>query len=180
MGGVLIGRRELVEAARERLTHLGGTLGPFDAWMALGGLKTLGLRMKAHSDNAVAVARYLAGHAKVTRVEHPALAAHPQHALAAALYPQGTGGMLAFEVVDGYAGAARLIHGLAGRIPLAPSLADVSTTLSYPAGTSHRSLPAEARAAVGISDGLLRLSVGIEDAEDIIADLEAGLAALAI
>ncbi len=176
MGGVVAGRRELVEAALARLIHLGGTLGPFDAWLALGGLKTLGLRMRAHSENARAVARFLAGHQRVTRVEHPGLASHPQHAVAAALYPDGTGGMLAFEVEGGYAGAARLVRALAGRIPLAPSLADVATTLSYPAGTSHRALTAEARAAIGISDGLLRLSVGTEDPEDILADLEAGLA----
>ena len=158
--------------------QVGGTLGAFDAWMALGGLKTLGLRMRAHSENALAVARFLAGHPRVTRVEHPGLQSHPQHALAAALYPEGTAGILAFEVVGGRAGASQLVRALAGRIPLAPSLADVATTLSYPAGTSHRSLSAEARAAIGVSDGLLRLSVGIEEAEDILADLEVGLAAV--
>jgi cystathionine gamma-synthase len=167
-----------VEEARARLMHLGGTLGPFDAWMALGGLKTLGLRMRAHSENALAAARYLEGHPAVTRVEHPGLPTHPQHVLAARLYPHGTGGMLAFEVAGGHGGAARLVRALAGRIALAPSLADVATTLSYPAGTSHRSLSAEARGALGISDGLLRLSVGIEDADDILADLEEGLAAV--
>jgi cystathionine gamma-synthase len=178
MGGVAAGRRELVEEARARLMHLGGTLGPFDAWMALGGLKTLGLRMRAHSENALAVARFLARHPAVTRVEHPGLPTHPQHALAQTLYPHGTGGMLAFEVAGGHGGATRLVRALAGHIPLAPSLADVATTVSYPAGTSHRSLSAEARAALGISDGLLRLSVGIEDADDILTDLEKGLEAV--
>jgi cystathionine gamma-synthase len=175
-GGVVVGGGALVEAARERLTHLGGTLGPFDAWMALGGVKTLPLRMKAHSENALAVARFLERHPAVTRVDYPGLASHPQHALAAELYPQGTGGMMAFEVRGGYQGASALVRALAGRIPLAPSLADASTTLSYPAGTSHRSLSPEARAAIGVTDGLLRLSVGIEDPRDILADFEWGLA----
>ncbi|HEV8192341.1 MAG TPA: aminotransferase class V-fold PLP-dependent enzyme, partial [Ktedonobacterales bacterium] len=175
-GGVVVGGSVLVDVARERLTHLGGTLGPFDAWTALGGVKTLPLRMRAHCENALAVARYLEQHSAVMRVEYPGLPSHPQHELAAALYHQGAGGMMAFEVTGGYQGASSLVRALAGRIPLAASLADVSTTLSYPAGTSHRTLSPEARAAVGITDGLLRLSVGIESPEDIMADLAWGLA----
>jgi cystathionine gamma-synthase len=179
MGGVVVGASALVEVIRQRLTHLGGTLGPFDAWMALGGVKTLPLRMKAHSENALAVARFLEGHAAVTRVDYPGLPSHPQHVPAATLYPQGAGGMMAFEVAGGYRGASTLVRALAGRIPLATSLADVSTTLSYPAGTSHRSLSPAQRAAIGVSDDLLRLSVGIEETQDIIADLSWGLAQIA-
>ncbi len=175
-GGVVAGSSALIGIARERLTHLGGTLGPFDAWMALSGVKTLPLRMRAHSENALAVAHYLEQHPAVTRVEYPGLASHPHHDLASHLYPHGTGGMMAFEVTGGYHGASTLVRALAGRIPLATSLADVSTTLSYPAGTSHRSLSPDDRAAIGITDGLLRLSVGIESPEDILADFAWGLA----
>lgn len=175
-GGVVVGDGARIVVVRERLTHFGGTLGPFDAWMALNGIKTLPLRMRAHSENALAVARFLEQHPAVSRVEHPGLPSHPQHALAAELYPHGTGGMLAFEVTGGYQGASALVRALAGRIPLAASLADVSTTLSYPAGTSHRALAPEDRAAAGITDGLLRLSVGIESPQDILADLAWGLA----
>jgi cystathionine gamma-synthase len=175
-GGVVVGGSALVEVVHERLTHLGGTLGPFDAWLAFAGVKTLPLRMRAHSENALAVARFLEQHPTVTRVEYPGLPSHPQRELAAVLFPHGTSGMLAFEVAGGYQGASALVRALVGRIPLAASLADVSTTLSYPASTSHRSLSPADRAAAGITDGLLRLSVGIESPEDIIADLAWGLA----
>jgi cystathionine gamma-synthase len=174
-GGVLAGRADLVRVAREQLVRQGATPGAFDAWAALQGLKTLPLRMRAHSRNAVQVAAFLAEHPRVTRVEHPSLPSHPQHALAASLYPEGTGGMLSFEVEGGLPGASALVRNLAGRIPLAPSFADVATTLSYPAGTSHRALGPDDRGAIGVTDGLLRLSVGIEDPDDIIADLRAGL-----
>jgi cystathionine gamma-synthase len=107
MGGVVVGRRDLVEKARTKLIHLGGTLGPFDAWMALHGLKTLPLRMQTHSANAHTVAHFLEQHAQVARVDYPGLATHAQHTLAAVLYPQGTGGMLAFELHGGYAAASR-------------------------------------------------------------------------
>jgi cystathionine gamma-synthase len=147
--------------------------------MALGGVKTLPLRMNAHSENALEVARFLESHTAVTRVDYPGLPSHPQHALAVTLYPQGAGGMLAFEVTGGYQGASTLVRALAGRIPLATSLADVSTTLSYPAGTSHRSLSPAERGAIGVSDGLLRLSVGVEETQDILADLAWGLAQIA-
>lgn len=176
VGGILAGRHELVTAARARLVALGATLGPFDAWLALHGLRTLPLRMRAHSENASAAAAFLAAHPRVSRVEHPSLPGHPQRALAARLFPHGTGGVLAFEVDGARDGAARLVRRLAGRIPLAPSLADVATTLSYPAGTSHRALSRAERELAGVTDGLLRLSAGIEDPEDLLADLAFGLA----
>lgn len=178
MGGALIGRRELIETARSRLIHLGATMAAFDAWLALHGLKTLGLRMRAHSENALVVARFLETHPKVKRVDYPGLPSHPHFERAAQLYRDGTGGMMSFELHGGYPAAARFVRALAGRIPLAPSLADVGSTLSYPAGTSHRALSPEGRAAIGVTDGLLRLSVGIEDERDIIRDLERALAIL--
>ena len=178
MGGAVVGHKELVDAARGKLLRLGGTMAAFDAWLALIGLKTLPLRMRAHSQNALQVARFLEAHPKIARVDFPGLLSHAQHDLAAKLFPNGTGGMMALELHGGYGAASRFVKALAGKIPLAPSLADVSSTLSYPARTSHRALTSEGRAAIGVTDGLLRLSVGIEDGNDIVRDLEEALSKL--
>lgn len=178
MGGAVIGSTELIEATRMRLIHLGATMAAFDAWNALNGIKTLSLRMNAHSQNALEVARFLDQHEKVARVDFPGLEQHPQHDLAKRLYPNGMGGMLSFELHGGYAAASQFVKTVAPRIPLATSLADVSSTLSYPYGTSHRALTPEARARINVTDGLLRLSVGIEALEDILTDLEFGLKAV--
>jgi cystathionine gamma-synthase len=177
-GGAVIGRQDLIDVARSRLIHLGGTMSAFDAWLALHGLKTLGLRMRAHTENAIKVAHFLNTHPLVRRVDHPSLPGHPHAKRTLRLFPNGTGGMMSFELEGGYAAASRFVTSLQGRIPLAPSLADVGTTLSYPASTSHRALTPEARAAIGVTNGLLRLSVGIEDIQDIIRDLELGLSSL--
>lgn len=171
-GGVVCGRADLVAAARTRLTRLGGTMSAFDAWMTLQGLKTLGLRMRAHSGNAQAVADVLVNHPRVRAVYHPGLSGHPQFERAAELFPHGFGGMLAADIAD----APAFVRALAGRIPLAPSLADVVTTLSWPWGTSHRALPEAERRRLGITPGLLRLSVGIEDIGDLLGELEEALA----
>ncbi len=171
-GGVLCARADLVALARTRLLRLGGTMSAFDAWMTMQGLKTLGLRMRAHSGNAQAVADVLANHPRVTAVYHPGLSDHPQFHLAQDLYPNGFGGMLAADIED----APAFVRALAGRIPLAPSLADVVTTLSWPWGTSHRALPEGERRRLGITPGLLRISVGIEDIGDLLADFEGALA----
>jgi cystathionine gamma-synthase len=178
MGGAVIGSKELIDATRVRLVHLGGTMAAFDAWNALNGIKTLSLRMKAHSHNAFEVAKFLNQHPKIARVDYPGLEHHPQYDLAKRLYPNGMGGMLSFELHGGYAAASRFVKTVAPRIPLATSLADVSSTLSYPYGTSHRALTPEARARINVTDGLLRLSVGIEAIEDILSDLEFGLSAV--
>ncbi len=175
MGGAAIGNAALIAATRAKLTHLGGTISALDAWLALLGVKTLELRMRAHCENALRVAGFLKGHAGVVSVHYPGLESHPQHALAQRLLPKGYGGMLSFELEGGFEAASRFVSAIAPHIPLAPSLADVSSTLSHPASTSHRALTPEARAAIGIGDGLLRLSVGIEDADDIIGDLERAL-----
>ncbi|MDL2344317.1 aminotransferase class I/II-fold pyridoxal phosphate-dependent enzyme [Deinococcus sp. MIMF12] len=170
-GGVVCGRADLVASARTRLTRLGGTMSAFDAWMTLQGLKTLGLRMRAHSGNAQAVADVLANHPRVRAVYHPGLSDHPQFHRAMELYPNGFGGMLSADIDD----APAFVRALAGRIPLAPSLADVVTTLSWPWGTSHRALPEAERRRLGITPGLLRLSVGIEDIGDLLGELEEAL-----
>jgi cystathionine beta-lyase/cystathionine gamma-synthase len=177
MGGAVIGNAEIVAAAKTKLIHLGGTISALDAWLALMGAKTLALRMRAHSENALRVARFLEGHAKTARVDYPGLQSHPQHALASELL-RGFGGMMALELHGGHAAASGFVQAIAPHIPLAPSLADVSSTLSHPASTSHRALTPEARATIGVTDGLLRLSVGIEDVGDIIADLERALNAI--
>jgi cystathionine gamma-synthase len=178
MGGAVIGSSALIGAARGKLKHLGGTMAAFDAWLGLQGVKTLGLRMRAHSSNALQVARFLEAHPMVSQVHHPGLESHAQFEPAQRLFPHGTGGMLSFELHGGLPAARVFVQRMAKRIPLAPSLADVSSTLSYPALASHRALTPEARAAIGVTDGLLRLSVGIEDVNDIIADLEHGLKSL--
>ncbi|CAM3562658.1 aminotransferase class I/II-fold pyridoxal phosphate-dependent enzyme [Deinococcus saxicola] len=170
-GGVLCARADLVALARTRLLRLGGTMSAFDAWMTMQGLKTLGLRMRAHSGNAQAVADVLVNHPRVKAVYHPGLSGHPQFHLAMDLYPVGFGGMLAADIED----APAFVKALAGRIPLAPSLADVITTLSWPWGTSHRALPEAERRRLGITPELLRISVGIEDVGDLLGDFESAL-----
>ncbi|ODU00769.1 MAG: hypothetical protein ABS81_22590 [Pseudonocardia sp. SCN 72-86] len=175
MGGIVAGDAELIGRIRASVVHYGGTLGPFDAWMALLGLKTLALRMKAHTVGGLAVAEFLAGHPAVTEVHHPSLPDHPHAAVAARILPDGVGGMLSFELARGREGVDDLIRGLGSAIPLSPSLADVATTLVHPATTTHRSLSPEALAELGITHGLVRLSVGIEEPADLIAELEAAL-----
>jgi cystathionine gamma-synthase len=175
MGGALVGRTSLVQAARAALLRFGGTIAAMDAWLALLGAKTLGLRMAQHSQNGLAVAQFLEAHPKVSRVDYPGLPSHAQHQLAKKLLLQGYGSMMSFELEGGLPAASSFIKAINHAIPLAPSLADVSSTLSYPAGTSHRALTPEARARIGVTDGLLRLSVGIEDTADIMSDLAQAL-----
>lgn len=173
-GGVAAGPAKLIEKIRQKVIVLGSCLGSFDAWLATLGLTTLPLRMAAHSRNALAVAHYLEGHPDVVHVDYPGLPSHPQHTLARELFHAGYGGMITFTLRGGRPAVGKLVAGLE-LIVYAPSLADVTTTLSYPAGTSHRNLPPEVRTALGIHDGTIRLSVGIEDQDDILADLANGL-----
>jgi cystathionine beta-lyase/cystathionine gamma-synthase len=151
---------------------MGVTQGPFDAWLNVRSLKTLPLRMAAHSRNAQIVAEWLEKHPAVGQVMYPGLPSHPQHELAKKLMPDGLyGGMLGFELAAGPQALSPFVKALK-EIQLVPSLADVITTLSHPAITSHRSLTPEQRAGIGVRDELLRLSVGIEDPADILEDLE--------
>lgn len=174
MGGIASGERALVEAIRAKIVHLGGCQGVMDAWLTLLGLPTLPLRMPAHTRTALAVAHYLAEHPAVAAVQYPGLPAHPQHALAQRLYPDGCGGMLSFDLRGGEAAARRFVSNLR-LIPFAPSLADVTTTVSYPYTTSHQGLPNEVLRTLGVGPGLIRLSAGIEDPADVIADLAQAL-----
>jgi len=173
VGGVVVATRD---DDIEWLTFVqnaeGAILGPFDAWLVLRGTKTLALRMERHNANGLAMAQYLEAHPKVTRVHYPGLASHPQHALARAQM-RGFGGMIAFDL--GSLEAARRLLNSLRLCALAESLGGVETLISHPATMTHASVPADRRAALGITDGLVRLSVGIEDIEDLKADLAQGL-----
>lgn len=174
--GVLVGTSSLVTAARAQVVRVGLNLAPFDAWLTLRGMRTLALRMERHSANALTLARYLADRPEVDRVHYPGLPAHPQHRLACQLFGGGFGGMLAFELAGGMGAVARFFQALP-LIEFAPSFGDVTTTWSYPARTSHRALPEEERLELGIAPGLVRLSVGIEDVEDLREALDVALRA---
>jgi methionine-gamma-lyase len=174
MGGVVAGSRELVEAARAHQVVVGSVLDPFPAFLIRRGLKTLTLRLERAGDNALAVARFLEGHATVASVLYAGLESYPQHQLARRQLA-GFGGMLAFELAGGRGAGERFMDALelCGR---ATSLGGVDTVLHHPASTSHRQYSPEQLAAAGVSPGLLRLSVGCEDADDILADLGQALA----
>jgi cystathionine gamma-synthase len=174
--GVVAGPRALMGAVRAQAVRIGLNLGPFDAWLVLRGVRTLALRMERHSANGLALARFLAARPEVRRVHYPGLPTHPQHALAARLLADGFGGMLAFELTGGGPAVTRFFAALRG-IAFAPSFGDVTTTWTYPARTSHRPLSADEQAKLGIDPGLVRLSVGIEDLDDLVDDLAAALGA---
>jgi len=176
MAGVVACSAERGRDLRERQKLLGANLGPQEAWLTLRGIKTLPLRMRQHCANAEQVAGWLAAHPAVARVHYPGLPGHPQHAVAARLFDgRGFGGMLSFELRDaGQAEVFSFMEALKLVLP-ATTLGDVYSLTLYPAHSSHRAVPAEVRAALGISDGLVRLSVGIEEAEEIVADLAQAL-----
>ncbi|MEJ8756022.1 aminotransferase class I/II-fold pyridoxal phosphate-dependent enzyme [Pontibacter sp. H259] len=164
---------DLQRVQKVMLTY-GLNLSPFESWLAARGLKTLRLRMKQHCLNALAIAEYLENHQKVEQVWYPGLTNHAQHRLA---FEQGNGyfgGMLSFRIKDDAEAVNRFMQGLE-QIPFAPSLAGVSTSISYPLGTSHRSLSKEQQQKIGITVGVIRLSVGIEETEELLTDLERGL-----
>lgn len=173
--GVLVGTASFIREARRVAMRFGPTLGPHDAWLAVRGMKTLSLRMVRTCENAMALATFLASHPKVAAVHYPGLASHPDHVLAGRVLTGGFGGVLAFELKGGLQAADALVKSLR-LITLVPSLGGVATTLSHPAKTSHRGLSAAERERLGVRDGLLRLSVGIEDAPDLTADFAQALA----
>jgi cystathionine beta-lyase/cystathionine gamma-synthase len=169
VGGVVVAvHNDDIEWLRFVQNSAGAILGPMDAWLVLRGTKTLPLRMAQHNANGLALAEYLAGHPKVRHVYYPGLTSHPQHALARKQM-RGFGGMLSFEM--GSLEAARSVLNSVRLMSLAESLGGVETLISHPATMTHASVPAEHRAALGISDGLVRISAGIEDIEDLKDDL---------
>jgi cystathionine gamma-synthase len=174
MLGALIADAATIARARKTCSAWGGAANPFSAWLVSRGIKTLPLRLERACANAARLAEYLERHAAVRRVHYPGLASHPRHARAAELMPAGAGTMLAFVLAGGGPAAEALLERLR-LIRFCPSLGDTSTTISYPSKTSHRFVaPAEA-AAQGIDPGCLRLSVGIEHPDDLLADLEQAL-----
>ena len=176
LGGAIITSKANRSILHEIIKMTGGNLGPMEAWLTLRGLKSLPLRMRQHCQNAMEVARWLEGHTRVSRVNYPGLASHPQHELAKRLFPPGLfGGMISFEIKDaGKDKVFRFMEALELILP-ATTLGDVYSLTLYPAISSHRALTPEERAKVGISDRLVRLSVGIEEASEIIEDLERAL-----
>ena len=176
IGGVVVAvRDEDIEWLRFVQNSVGAILSPFDSWLVLRGTKTLSVRMVQHSANGQVLAEFLARHPKVRHVYYPGLPTHPQHALASKQM-KGFGGMLAFEL-GSLEAARRLLNGVR-LMSLAESLGGVETLISHPATMTHASVPVERRARIGITDGLVRISAGIEDVADLLADLDQALAAV--
>lgn len=175
VGGAVIARdAELHHQLVWWANALGLTGSPFDAFLTLRGLRTLDARLRVHQENAEVIAALLDGHAAVNRVHFPGLVAHPGHALAAR-QQKGFGAMMSFELEGGEAAVRAFVDGLR-YFTLAESLGGVESLIAHPASMTHAAMTAQARAQAGICDGLLRLSIGIESAEDLLIDLRAGLA----
>ncbi|EYE89429.1 methionine gamma-lyase [Fervidicella metallireducens AeB] len=172
IAGIVVGKQDFINEVRlvgiKDIT--GGCISPFNAWLILRGLKTLGIRMDRHCANAMKIAKYLEAHPMVEKVYYPGLESHPQHELAKKQM-LNFGGMIAFEIKGGVEAGRQLMNSVE-LCTLAVSLGDAETLIQHPASMTHSPVPREERLAAGITDGLVRLSVGLEDAEDIIADLE--------
>jgi cystathionine beta-lyase/cystathionine gamma-synthase len=168
-GAVISNSDELGEQIGFLQNAVGAILSPFDSWLVLRGVKTLAVRMKRHEENGVAIAGYLSNHAKVKKVYYPGLADHPQHDLAKRQM-NGFGSMISFEL-GSFENAKKFLDRVR-LCSLAESLGGVETLISHPASMTHGSVPPETRARLGITAGLVRISVGIEDIEDLVADLE--------
>lgn len=178
-GGAILGSADRVAAAREIVINAGGNAAPFEAFLALRGLKTLALRMDRHSANALAVAAALEGAPGVAAIRYPGLASHPQHALAQRTLRGGmAGGMVALELSGGRVAGERFLELLKVAVH-ATSLGSAETLCSHPASSSHRQLDDEALAGAGLSPGMIRVSIGLEDSDDLVADLAAAAASAA-
>ncbi|OYW36546.1 MAG: cystathionine beta-lyase [Brevundimonas sp. 12-68-7] len=176
IGGVLVAREAEIAAQLKFLQNsVGGVMGPFDAFLVNRGLKTLGIRMKAHNENALAVARWLEDRAGVSRVLYPGLISHPQHELATHQMNGRYGGMVTF-FVDGDLSRTKQVLERFEVFTLAESLGGVESLVNHPAIMTHASVPKALREAGGVTDTLVRLSVGVEDLDDLLADLDQALA----
>ncbi|HEV2175817.1 MAG TPA: PLP-dependent aspartate aminotransferase family protein [Terriglobia bacterium] len=174
MGGAIIGPKDYIsQLLHEVLRDFGGVISPFNAWLILRGVHTLHVRIAAHCSNARQVADFLAAHPKVERVNYPGLARHPGHELAKRQM-KDFGAMMSFEVKGGYDGGRKVMDGVK-LFARAASLGDTRSLIVHSASTSHRAVPRDQRLAIGVSDGLVRLSVGIESAKDLVEDLERAL-----
>jgi cystathionine gamma-synthase/cystathionine gamma-lyase len=176
LGALVLNDQELRDKLAFLQNSVGATPGPMDCFLVLRGTKTLHLRMQRHCENALAVARFLAGHAKVAKVHYPGLPAHPQHALCKRQM-SAPGGMVSFELKASLQKAMRFSGSLRW-FSLAESLGGVESLIDHPVSMTHGSIPREERVKAGLEDGLLRLSVGVEEASDLIEDLDQGLASL--
>lgn len=173
MAGVLVGGRELIERARWKVNALlGGVIAPMSAWLVLRGIKTLALRMERHNENALAVARFLETQPEVVRVHYPGLPSHPQHLLAKSQM-RGFGGMVSFDV--GSAERGRALVNAVKLIHLGVSLGDTSSLIEHPASMTHATTPGDRLASAGVTQGLIRFSVGLERIDDLLADLAQAL-----
>ncbi len=174
VAGILVGSKEFIQKARMEVNRdIGACISPFNAWLLLRGLKTLPIRMERHSENAMQIAQYLSFHPKVNWVRYPGLRTHPQHELAKRQM-DGFGGMIAFEVKGGRK-AGEILMNSVKLMTLAVSLGDVDTLIEHPATMTHSSYSPEELKALGITEGMVRLSVGIEDPNDLIEDLRQAL-----
>lgn len=173
-GAIVTSRDDLAQRLRFFQNAVGGVPGPFDSWLTLRGVKTLAVRMRQHFENALEIARWLEGHEKVSRVHYPWLESHPQHELARRQM-SGMSGMISFDIRGGLESARRFLETVKV-FTLAESLGGVESLIEHPAIMTHASIPREIREAIGLTDGLVRLSVGIEHVEDLRADLEQALA----
>jgi cystathionine beta-lyase/cystathionine gamma-synthase len=173
VAGAVIGRTKLIEAINVRLGHFGGSLDPHACFLLHRGMKTLAVRMRHQNESALRIARFLEQHPKVTAVHYPGLERHPHHLRACQLF-EGFGGMLSFELAGGVAAAEAFFERIT--LPIsAPSLGGVESLITRPATASHAGMTREQRQIAGISDALIRFSVGLEAAEDLIEDFERGL-----
>lgn len=176
LGGAVLGKRDLLmDGGIFRFLRIGGpAISAFNAWIILKGLETLNLRVKTHSANALEIAQWLESHPNVERVHYPGLASHPQHALAMRQQHKAGGGIVSFEVKGGKEAAWRLVDSVR-LMSITANLGDTKSTLTHPATTTHGRLSQEERDAAGVSDGLLRMAVGLESPKDLKADLARGL-----
>jgi cystathionine gamma-synthase/methionine-gamma-lyase len=175
MGGVVSGTDELARAMRDRTILDGAYLPPHEAWLVLRGMRTLGLRVARQCESAARIARHLAAHPKVARVRYPGLPDHPQHDLATRQFGGRYGGVVSFELRDSTREAVFRFLDALEIAASASTVGDLFSEVLYPAISSHRRLPPEERRRLGIGDGFLRISVGIEDPEDIVADINRAL-----
>jgi cystathionine gamma-synthase len=174
-GGLVAGRAEPMARLRNAMIRAGTNLGPFDAWLAARGARTLAVRMERQCASALTLARGLEGLPGVARVYYPGLPSHPQHDLARRLMPKRAGAMVSFDLRGGASAVERFMARVR-LLEFAPSFGDVATTWTYPDRTSHRRLPDAVKAAMGIGAGLIRVSVGLEDPGELMADLEGAIA----
>jgi O-succinylhomoserine sulfhydrylase len=170
IGGAVLGTKELIKEIRFFARHTGPSMSPFNAWILSKSLETLAVRMDRHCANALAIARYLEGHPDIINVKYPMLPSHPQHALAKKQMKAG-GGLVTFEVKGGLDQGRKFLNALQ-MISHTPNLGDTRTIAIHPASTTHSKLTEEERLAVGITPGLIRISAGLEQLEDIIRDVE--------